>query len=311
LLRGGSPGFLVQGAPLIHGGKMLAQKLKERALKAQRNELTEYIIYKKLALAVKNKEQSEILSRISIEELKHHDLFKDITQKDVQPDQLKILIYVFISRIFGLNFGLKLMEKGEDAAQDTYDGKLREISPKIEEIIKDENRHENELISLINEERLKYVSSMVLGLNDALVELSGALVGFTLALQKTSLVAIVGLITGVAASLSMAASEYLSTKQEETDKSPLKASIYTGLTYIGTVILLVFPYFLFKNIFVCLALVIFNVLFLIFIFTFYISVAKGFNFKKRFLEMAGISLGVAVINFCIGLIIRNVFRIEI
>lgn len=290
---------------------MLAQKLKERALKAQRNELTEYIIYKKLALAVKNKEQSEILSRISIEELKHHDLFKDITQKDVQPDQLKILIYVFISRIFGLNFGLKLMEKGEDAAQDTYDGKLREISPKIEEIIKDENRHENELISLINEERLKYVSSMVLGLNDALVELSGALVGFTLALQKTSLVAIVGLITGVAASLSMAASEYLSTKQEETDKSPLKASIYTGLTYIGTVILLVFPYFLFKNIFVCLALVIFNVLFLIFIFTFYISVAKGFNFKKRFLEMAGISLGVAVINFCIGLIIRNVFRIEI
>jgi VIT1/CCC1 family predicted Fe2+/Mn2+ transporter len=52
-------------------------------------------------------------------------------------------------------------------------------------------------------------------------------------------------------------------------------------------------------------------LLLIFIFTFYISVSKGLNFKKRFLEMAGISLGVAVINFSLGLVIRNVFGIEV
>jgi len=211
----------------------------------------------------------------------------------------------------GLNFGLKLMENCEDNAQDAYDGRLKEVSPKLDEILRDERRHENELISLIDEERLKYVSSMVLGLNDALVELSGALVGFTLALQKTKLVAIVGLITGIAASLSMAASEYLSTKQEDTDKNPFKASIYTGFAYVGTVILLVLPYFLLKNIFLCLAFVILNVLILIFIFTFYISVAKELDFKKRFLEMAGISLGVAIINFSIGLIIRNVFGIDV
>jgi VIT1/CCC1 family predicted Fe2+/Mn2+ transporter len=85
------------------------------------------------------------------------------------------------------------------------------------------------LISLIDEERLKYVSSMVLGLNDALVELTGALTGLTLALQNPRLIAIVGFITGIAASMSMAASEYLSTKQEDTEKNPLKASVYTGL----------------------------------------------------------------------------------
>jgi VIT1/CCC1 family predicted Fe2+/Mn2+ transporter len=289
---------------------MLDKRLKEKVLRAQKSELTEHVIYKRLASIVKSKEHAAILERISGEEFAHYEFFKSITQSEVCTDRFKIFFYVFISRVFGLNFGLKLMEKGEDLAQDAYDGELKTVSPKFEQIVRDENRHENELISLINEERLKYVSSMVLGLNDALVELSGALVGFTLALQKTRLVAIVGLITGIAASLSMAASEYLSTKHEETDKNPLKASIYTGLTYVGAVILLVFPYFLLENVFLCLGLVIFIMLLLIFIFTFYISVSKGLNFRKRFLEMAGISLGVAVINFSIGLVIRNVFGID-
>jgi VIT1/CCC1 family predicted Fe2+/Mn2+ transporter len=50
---------------------------------------------------------------------------------------------------------------------------------------------------------------------------------------------------------------------------------------------------------------------LVFLFTYYVSVAKDLDFKKRFLEMAGISLGVAAINYCIGLVIRNVFGIRV
>jgi len=289
---------------------MLTQELKTKVLKAQKNELTEHIIYKKLAAVVKNKEQSEILARISGEELRHYEFFKSITQEDCSPDNLKIFIYVFTSRIFGLNFGLKLMENGEDLAQDAYD-RIKEISPQIEDIIGDEEKHEAELIDLINEERLKYVSSIVLGLNDALVELTGALAGFTLALQNTKLIAIIGLITGIAASMSMAASEYLSTKHEETDKTPLKACVYTGITYVGTVLFLILPYLFLKNIFVCLGITVTNALLLILIFTFYTSVAKGLNFKKRFLEMAGISLGIAVINFFIGFLIRKTFGVDV
>jgi len=289
---------------------MLTQALKEKVLKVQRNELTEYVIYEKLSKSVKSKEQSEILFRISKEELTHYEFFKSITQEDCSPDSLKIFIYVFISRVFGLNFGLKLMENGEDLAQGAYD-RLKEISPQIESIINDEEKHESELIDLINEERLKYVSSIVLGLNDALVELTGALAGFTLALQNTRLIAIIGLITGIAASMSMAASEYLSTKHEETDKTPLKACVYTGITYIGTVIFLIMPYLLFKNIFLCLSITVTNALLLILIFTFYTSVAKGLKFRKRFLEMAGISLGIAIINFFIGFAIRKVFGVEV
>ncbi|MCU0651806.1 MAG: VIT1/CCC1 transporter family protein [Candidatus Omnitrophica bacterium] len=289
---------------------MIDNQLKKQVLLIQQNEITEFEIYHRLAKIVKNKQQAEILEQISCEELSHYDFWKQFSAIDVPKNNFKIWFYFLIAKIFGLTFGLKLMENGEANAQDVYAG-LRELSPEVEKVISDEEAHEYELLGLIDEERLKYASSVVLGLNDALVELTGALVGFTLALQNTRLVGIVGLITGIAASLSMAASEYLSTKQEDTGKNPLKASIYTGIAYVGTVIALILPYLLLKNIYLCLAMVIAVALSVIFIFTYYISVAKGLNFKKRFMEMAGISLGVAVINFAIGLIIRNVFKIEV
>lgn len=283
---------------------------KTLILRMQRGELTEHVIYKKLAGIVKNKEHSALLVRISNEELEHYNVFKDITGQESSPDRFRIFSFVFISRLLGLNFGLKLMESGEDLAQDVYKG-ISSISPRLGSIINDEEKHEKELIGLIDEERLKYISSMVLGLNDALVELTAALAGFTLALQNARLIGVVGLITGIAASMSMAASEYLSTKQEETDKDPVKASIYTGIAYVGTVILLVLPYFLFNNIFLCLGLVIAMALMIIFFFTFYISVSKGLNFKKKFIEMAGLSLTIASATFFIGLAIRKVFGVDI
>lgn len=290
--------------------EVLNKDLLKKILKAQRNEICDFFVYKKLSSILKNKKNSEILENISNQELIHYEFLKSLTKKELKPNKLKVFIYTFIAKVFGINFSLKLMENAEDLTQDTYK-KIREISPNIDEILKDENEHENKLISLIDEERLKYVSSVVLGLNDALVELSGALIGFTLALQKTRLVGIVGLITGIAASMSMSASEYLSTKHEDTDKNPFKASIYTGFAYIGAVIILVLPYFLFKNIYLCLGLVVLNMILLIFLFTFYTSISKSLCFRKRFLEMLSISLSVAIINFIIGLIIRNVFKIDI
>ncbi len=246
---------------------------------------------------------------IAREEKIHYDFFKELTQLDVAPHYLKARFYFLLAKVLGLNFALKSMERAEELTQNTY-AQIKEIAPQIDTFLKNEKEHEKKLISLIDEERLKYISSVVLGLNDALVELSGALVGFSLALQKSRLVAIVGLITGSAAALSMASSEYLSIKHEEGSKNPLKASIYTGFSYICAVLVLVTPYFLFKDILFPLGLVIVDMLLLIFFFTYYLSLAKGYKFKERFVEMAGLSLGIALINFAIGLIIRLVFGIN-
>jgi len=46
-------------------------------------------------------------------------------------------------------------------------------------------------------------------------------------------------------------------------------------------------------------------------FNFYISVAKGLNFKKRFLEMAGLSMSVAGLSFVIGRVLKAVFGVEV
>mgnify|MGYP003449504475 FL=1 len=164
---------------------------------------------------------------------------------------------------------------------------------------------------MLDEERLRYAGSVVLGLNDALVELTGALAGLTLALQNGKLIALSGLITGIAASLSMAASEYLSTRSEKTDKHPVRAAIYTGIAYICTVFLLILPYLLFENYFFDLAWALTTAVIIIAAFNYYISVAKDESFRDRFLEMAGLSLGVALFSFIIGYFIRMWLGIEV
>ena len=218
--------------------------------------------------------------------------------------------YYFLSRIFGITFGIKLMELREKNLPDTYEI-ISAYLPVEKRIITDTEEHEKKLIALIDEERLNYTSSIVLGINDALVELTGTLAGLTFALQNTRLIALAGLITGSAAALSMAASEYLSTKSEteKVGRNPLKASVYTGTVYLFTVAFLIYPYLIFTNLYLSLSMTILNAILVIIIFTFYISVAKGLSFRKRFTEMATISLGVAAISFFIGFLLRGILNI--
>lgn len=288
----------------------LDKKTEKLILTSQRNEITEHIVYEKLAQSTKDSQNRKILQRISDEELGHYNFWKKYTNKDMQPDKLKVWMHFLIAKIFGITFGMKLMENGEEKAQTTYE-KISKLVPSAKSIVEDEDKHEKELINLIDEERLRYIGSMILGLNDALVELTGALAGLTFALQNTRLTAMAGLITGIAASLSMAASEYLSTKSESNSKNPLKASVYTGTVYVITVLFLIFPYFIFTEPLLCLSLTILNAIIVIFIFTFYISVAKEISFKNRFSEMVLISLGIAALTFVIGFIIRIILNIEL
>ncbi len=212
----------------------------------QRTEITEHHIYKRLARTIKSSENAKILQQIADDELKHYEGWKKYSGQDVRPDWFKMWFYYLVSRILGFTFGIKLMERGEEAAQKNYAAVAATI-PEAARFQHEEDIHEQQLIGMLDEERLQYAGSVVLGLNDALVELTGALAGLTLALQNGKLIALSGLITGIAASMSMAASEYLSTRSEETSKHPVRAAIYTGIAYIVTVTLLVLPYLLFEN----------------------------------------------------------------
>lgn len=287
----------------------IPSKMRKQIEKLQKGEITEYIIYQKIAKRVKNKENKDILLQIAKDELKHYNLWTDFLGIETKPNRFKIFFYFLINLFFGYTFALKIMESGEETAQELYE-EIGKYVPIALDIMKDEDNHEKELLNMLNEERLNYVGSMVLGLNDALVELSGTLAGLTFALANTALISLSGLITGIAASLSMAASEYLSSKADN-QPDALKSSIYTGVAYIVTVAILILPYLLIDNPYVSLVVMLGAVVLIIFVFNFYISVAKNYNFKKRFLQMATISLSVAALSFLIGILVKQLLGVDI
>ena len=293
----------------------MSSKLSPKALaaikKMQQNELTESVIYEKIAAFAKGEENRQTLLRLSREELAHCQIWKKYTGEELQPNKRKVLFYSLIARIFGFTFAVKLMERGEGNAQNEYALLADEVEESIH-IRQQEEEHEQALLGMLDEERLQYVGSMVLGLNDALVELTGSLAGFAFALQNNRLIALSGLIVGISATFSMASSEFLAARSEgRTDA--LKSCSYTGIAYLLTVIALIAPYLLLPaTAFVpALILMLGVVIAIIAGFTYYTSVAQDQPFKRRFLEMALISTGVAVLSFIVGVLAKKFLGVEL
>ena len=181
--------------------------------KMQQNELTESVIYQEIAKFAKGDENKKTLLRLASEEKAHYEIWKGYTGIEMKPQKGKVFKYKMIARIFGFTFAVKLMENGEENAQSEYELLAQEVEESVS-IRQQEEEHEAALLNMLDEEILQYVGSMVLGLNDALVELTGSLAGFTLAMQNTRLIALSGLILGISATFSMASSEFLSAKSE-------------------------------------------------------------------------------------------------
>ena len=277
----------------------------------QQNELTESAIYEKIAAFAKGEENKETLLRLAREEKAHYEIWKKYTGVDMVPEKGKVFKYTAIARILGFTFAVKLMEKGEENAQTEYEVLIEEVSESAA-IRAQEEEHEHALLGMLDEERLQYVGSMVLGLNDALVELTGSLAGFAFALQNTRLIALSGLIVGISATFSMASSEFLAARSEgRTDA--LKSCSYTGVAYLLTVVALIAPYLLLPaTAFVpALILMLGVVIAIIAGFTYYTSVAQDQPFKRRFAEMALISVSVAVLSFVVGVLAKKFLGVEL
>lgn len=278
-------------------------------LRLQRDELTSCIIYQKLAKREKNPHNSQILSDISAEERNHYVMLRSYTKCDVPPNRFLISFYMMLVHLLGITFVIRQMELNEKDLNLFY--KEFPDMQFFAEMAVEEERHEQQLISMINEERLEYMGSVVLGLNDALVEFTGALAGFTLALNDSKMIALIGSITGISAALSMASSEYLSTKSDkDPNRHPVKAAIYTGIAYVVTVIALVTPFVLISNPIFALCIMLVMALLIIGLFNYYYSVARNESFKKRFTEMAILSFSVAAISFLIGYLLKTFTGIE-
>jgi VIT1/CCC1 family predicted Fe2+/Mn2+ transporter len=276
----------------------------------QKAEATDSIVYARMAKTEKHETHRHTLEQIARDEHDHYEVWKKYTGVEIPANRVKAAILTILMILLGYTFVLRIMERGEDRTAEAY-GKLNTAIPEIEAIIAHEQEHEEKLVEMLDEERLQYVGAIVLGLNDALVELTGTIAGLTFALANTRVVALAAIITGIAATLSMGASNYLAEKAEN-NPHPLKAALYTGVAYLITVAILVFPYLVLDEHLYLLAFTIMlaSCILIIFAFNFYLSVAQRLPFWSRFGHMAAISLGVAAISFVIGLAAKALLGVD-
>lgn len=295
------------------GGRDISRKLRKRLYQCQRDELTGAAVYGFMARRERsNEENRRILESMAAQEIEHAAVWQGYTGKKARAHKGRVLWLKLMTVLLGYTFVLRLLQKDESLAQEEYDALKAECGEDAVRIFDEEHEHEQMLISLLDEERLQYIGAMVLGLNDALVELTGTIAGLTFALGDTRLVALSGIITGVSATFSMAASNYLAERANNNPKA-LKSSLFTGVAYLITVALLVLPYLILPQTMAvwALAAMLAVVILIIVVFNYYIAVARNESFWKRFGEMAVISLSVAAIAFVIGLLVKHFLGIDV
>src|SRR3989344_6578158 len=168
------------------------------------NQYTGYIIYKELAQSESSPEFKKILQNLARHESNHFQFWKQFattTHFSISP--FKRWVYRMVRKIFGLTFTVRFLERHEKELINQYQHFLHEVKdPKLKKqvqtIIEQEQQNERLLIGHIKEEKVEFISSIVLGLSDGLIEITGALVGFALAFGVNSMVALTGSITGIA-----------------------------------------------------------------------------------------------------------------
>ncbi len=277
----------------------------------QQEEVNSSVLYQRIAESAKSEKERETLLSIAEDERKHAEIFQKYTNLSLKPNYALIRLYLFIRSLLGYTFLIKLLEHGESKGINAYRAEISRI-PDLRQMLEDEEKHEKVLLDLLDEERLHYTGDIILGMNDALVELTGSLAGYTLAMQNSKIIAMAGLITGISATLSMAGSGYLSAREEES-KNAAKSTLIIGLSYFITVVLLILPYLLLPAGAYLWALAATVVIALIIIagFNYYLSVAKERSFRRGFWSMAAISVGVAVISFLVGYAVKHILGISL
>lgn len=282
------------------------------------NEYRDWVVYRELARVETIPAFKKILEELVEHERSDFEFWRDISsKKEFHMSQLSLFGFRLMRMVLGLTFTAKFLEGREKEAQAAYREYLEtvkdaELRVRVERIIEHEKYHEHALIDHIGETRVKFMSSIVLGLNDGLIELTGALTGFAFALQSAALTALAGAITGISASMSMAASAYLQARHDTKDgKNPVVAAFFTGISYLIVVAILVAPFLLLPDTSEALVVMLIEVLIIILSVSFYSSVLLERRYSVQFGEMFLFSAGVAVIAFLLGLGLRELIGVDV
>jgi VIT1/CCC1 family predicted Fe2+/Mn2+ transporter len=294
---------------------MKSVSLQEAAYDGAKDELTDFTVYGKLAAREKNPDFKKTLIHFADMEKGHYDFWiKYSTNKTIKASNFRVNLLIFLRSIFGVTFAVKYLERNERKTIRGYRAVASSIPKEdivpFEQMIADEEEHEQTLQDQFKETHLRYLSFIVLGLADALVEIAGIHAGSLGIYNSTELAGLAGIIAGAAASVAMASAAYAQAKAGFKGSAAMSA-IYTGISYFITALLLATPYFLTKVMMIALFTSLTVGIMLTAFTSFYSSVISGADFRKDFTEITSIILLATALLYVIGTLIRHLTGISI
>ena len=178
------------------------------------------------------------------------------------------------------------------------------------EMIVDEEEHEYNFRNKIQSSYVKYISFIILGLADAIVEISGIHAGSLGIYNSTRITGLAGIVAGAAASIAMASAAYAQAKQGFAGSASVSAA-FTGVSYFASAVVLATPYFLTEDKINAVAASITFAVIILGVTNYYNSVITEKSFVKDFAEMVGITFGATIALYILGQLIRSIFGITI
>jgi VIT1/CCC1 family predicted Fe2+/Mn2+ transporter len=278
------------------------------------DEYTDHLVYARLAGRERNGARREVLEQLSRHEAEHYAFWQEaIPGYTPRPRRFLLGLVVLLRYLFGITFAIKFLERHEKATIEEY----RRIRPRfdaqegarLDRMIEDEEEHERFFIGQIDEGVVKYLGFIVLGLADAIIEITGVHAGFLGVTSSTTMAGVAGLIVGFAAAISMATAAYLQAKQS-TERNPVTSALLTGASYILAVVLLALPYFTTDRMLLAFLASLAAALTLTAYFTFYSTILFERRFAREFLESAALTLGTAVATYWFGNFLGGIFGLE-
>ncbi len=280
------------------------------------DEFTDYTLYERLSKTVRGGSPfAEALQHLSATEYKHYEFWRKYAPKEEpKVDRVKVYWVLFLRRLFGLTFASRYLDRHESAVIKEY----RELAGLVpvadkaafDEMVADEEDHEKAFAQKIESSAIRYISFVVLGLADALVEITGIHAGSLGIYQLTRIAGLAGIVAGAAASMAMASAAFAQAKQGFQGSARLSA-MYTGVSYFITAVILAAPYFIFEVQISALAVSLFLAMVIVTFITYYSTVISGKPFLRDFVEITAIMFTVTVVLYVFGSLIRDVTGITI
>ncbi len=197
------------------------------AKKSYISEINDNVLYMTLAENEKDSYLKENLIRIAKMEEKHANFWKHFLEvrNETVPkaviDYKKIKFAAFLQKFLNPAIIVSFLELGEASAVKAYyqflkETKLEEHEEKaLKNIILDELEHETFFKSESENVGISNIRDFVLGMNDGLVEILGAVTGLSAVYVNNPLVVgVSGLIVGIAGALSMGIGAFISVRSQ-------------------------------------------------------------------------------------------------